>query len=109
MSCLVFLVWSYSTQRNLDRIIKLQKECVRIITYSEFTKHTGLFFPELKLLKVKDIFSLSKLFFMLDFINENVPEELETIFVINRFIHSYELAPMVWYSTHHKLKRHALV
>ena len=106
MSCLVFLVWSYSTQRNLDRIIKLQKECVRIITYSEFTKHTGLFFPELKLLKVKDIFSLSKLFFMLDFINENVPEELETIFVISRFIHSYELAPMVWYSTYHKLKRH---
>ena len=89
MSCMVFLVWSYSTQRNIDRTIKSKKRCVRIITYSEFTKHAGLFFPELKLLKVKDIFSLSKLFFMFDFISENVPEELETIFVINRFIHSY--------------------
>ena len=27
---------------------------------------------------------------MFDFINENVPEELETNFVINRFMHSYE-------------------
>ena len=26
------LVWSYSTQRNVDRIINLQKRCIRIIT-----------------------------------------------------------------------------
>ena len=84
------LVWSYSTQRNTDRITKLQKRCIRIITYSEFTEHTGLLFSELKLLKVKDIFSLTKLLFMFGFINENVPEELKTIFVINKSILSYE-------------------
>ena len=82
------LVWSYSTYRNVDRIIKLQKRCIRIITYSEFTEHTGPILSELKLLKVKDIFSLIRLLFMFDFINENVPEELKTIFVINRSIHS---------------------
>ena len=39
------LVWSYSSQNNIDRIIKLQKTVhYRIITYSEFTEHTGLFF-----------------------------------------------------------------
>ena len=27
---------------------------------------------------------------MFDFINENVPQKLKTIFVINRSIHSYE-------------------
>ena len=27
---------------------------------------------------------------MFDIINENVPEELKTIFIINRFIHSYK-------------------
>ena len=84
------LVWSYSTQRNIDRIIKLQKRCILIITYSEFTEHTGPLFSELKLLKIKDIFSLTKLLFMFDFINENVPEELKKVFVINRSIHSYE-------------------
>ena len=81
------MVWSYSTQLNIDQIIKLQKRYIRIITYSEFTEHTGSLFSELKLLKVKDIFSLTKF----DFFNENVSEELKTIFVINRSIHSYEI------------------
>ena len=84
------MVWSYSNQRNIDRIIKSQKQCIHIITYSEFTEHTGPLFSELKLLKVKDIFSLTKLFLIFDFINENIPEELKTIFVINRSIHSYQ-------------------
>ena len=84
------LVWSYSTQLNIDRIIKLQKRCIRIITYSEFTEQTGPLFSELKLLKDKDIFSSAKLLFMFDFINENILEELKTVFVINRSIHSYE-------------------
>ena len=57
------MVWSYSTQRNIDRIIKLQKRCIRIITYSEFAEHTGPPCSELKLLKAKDIFSLTKLLF----------------------------------------------
>ena len=84
------LVWSYSTQRNIDRVIKLQNRCIQIITYAEFSEHTGPYFSELKLLRVKDIFSLTKLLFLFDFIKENVPEELKTIFVINRSIHLHE-------------------
>ena len=56
ISFMVILVWSYSTQRNIDRIIKLQKRSIRIITYWEFTEHTGPIFSRLKLLKGKDIF-----------------------------------------------------
>ena len=66
----MYFVWSYSTQRNIDRIIKLQKRYIQIITYSEFNEHTGLLFSKLKLWKVTDIFSLTKLAFMFDFINE---------------------------------------
>ena len=99
LSCpLWFLVWSHSTECNIDRIIKLQKCCVWIITYSEFTEHAGPLFPELKLLKVKDIFSLTKLLFIFDFINENIPEELKTIFVINRLYTHMKLTPQ-WHST----------
>ena len=65
-------------------------ECIQIITYSEFNEPTGPLFSELKLLKVKDIFSLTKLLFMLDFFKENLPKEIKTIFVINRSIHSNE-------------------
>ena len=35
-----------------------------------------LFFSELKLLKTKDIFSLTNLLFMFDVVSENVPQEL---------------------------------
>ena len=56
ISFMVILVWSYSTQRNIDRIIKLQKRSIRIITYWEFTERTGPIFSKLKLLKGKDIF-----------------------------------------------------
>ena len=83
------MVWS-STQCNIDSIITLQKRCIWFITYSELTEHTGPLFSELRLLKIKDILSLTKILFMFDFINENVPKGLNAIFVINRLIHSYE-------------------
>ena len=104
-------VWFYSTQSNIDRIIKLQKLCIRIITYSEFNEHehTGPLFSDLKLLKLKDMFSLTKLLFMFHFINENVPDELKTTFVINRPIHSYETrSSMVFHIPKAKTSRFGL-
>ena len=34
------LVWSYSRKSNIDRLIELQKRCIRIINFSEFNSHT---------------------------------------------------------------------
>ena len=102
------LVWSCSTQSNIDQIIKIQKWCIWTITYSEFTEHTGPLFSELKLLKVKDIFSLTKLLFMFNFIYENVPDKLKTIFVITDLYTHMKLIPQ-WYSTYQKLKCHTSV
>ena len=46
---------------------------------------------------------------MFDFINENVPDELKTIFVINRSIHSYEThSSMVFYIPNAKTSRFGL-
>ena len=81
------VIWFGPTQPNL---IQIESSNYKNGAFAEFTEYTDPLFSELKLLKVKDIFSLTKLLFMLDFINENVLEELKTIFVINRFIHSYE-------------------
>ena len=101
------MVWSYSTQSNIDRIMKLQKLCIQI-TYSEFTEYAGPLFSQLKLLKVKDVFSFIKLLNMFDFTNENVPEELKTILSSTDLYTHMKLAPQ-WYSTYQKLKRHASV
>ena len=63
--------------KNMDRIIILQKPCIQIIM---FTEHTSPLFSELKMLKVKDIFSLTKLLLMFSFINENVLEKTKNNF-----------------------------
>ena len=51
------LVWSDSRKNNIDRIIRLQKRCIRVINFSDFNSHTDPLFSRLKLLKVNDIFS----------------------------------------------------
>ena len=75
------LVWSYSRKSNIDRLIKLKKRCIRIINFYDFDSHTDPQYSALTLLKVSDIFSLSKLLFMFDFIKENIPEDLKRLFI----------------------------
>ena len=36
------------------------------------------------------IFPLSKLLFKFDFIKENIPEDLKTLFIFNKSVQSYE-------------------
>ena len=84
------LVWSCSGKSNIDRLIKLQKRCIRTISISDFDSHTDPQYSELKLLTVSDIFSLSKFLFMFDFIKENIPEDLKRLFIFNKSVHSYE-------------------
>ena len=58
---------------------------------------------------MKDIFSLIKPLFMFDFINENFPDEIKIIFVINRSIRSYETrSSMVFHITKAKTSRFSL-
>ena len=83
------MVWSYSRKSNIGRLIKLQKRCIQIINFSDFNSHTDPQYSELKLLKV-NIFSLSKLLFMFDFIKENIPGDLKKLFIFNKSVHSYE-------------------
>ena len=53
------LAWGY----QCDRVIKLQKKAVRILSLSKYNAHTEPIFESLKLLKVKDILKLQELKF----------------------------------------------
>ena len=79
-----------SRKTNINRLIKLQNRCIRIINFSDFDCHTDPQYSELKLLKVSDIFSLSKFFYMLDFIKENIPEDPKRLFFFNKSVNSFE-------------------
>lgn len=52
------LVWGGSSKKNLERLLKLQKKAVRIITYSKYLEHTNPLFKNLSLLKVIDIYRM---------------------------------------------------
>ena len=43
-------VWGLTTEENIDKIEVLQKKCIRIMTFSEFTAHTNDIFKELKII-----------------------------------------------------------
>ena len=47
------LAWSYTKEMNIDWGNKLQKRCIGILTFSDFTLHTIDLFADLKWLKVQ--------------------------------------------------------
>ena len=74
------LVWSYANQSNIAHISKSHKCCFRIFSFSDFNVHTNGIFFELESLKIADIFKMQKVIFMFDFINNDIRNELQTLF-----------------------------
>ena len=64
------LLWGYQS----ERIFKLQKKAVRIISLQKYNAHTEPIFKSLNLLKVSDIFSLCQLKFYYNLVHREVPE-----------------------------------
>ena len=73
-----------------DRIFKLQKRALRILTDSKYNAHTEPLFKELKLLKVKDIFNVQCLKFWYKFVNGMLPDYFRQMFTFNRDIYDIQ-------------------
>ncbi len=81
------LAWGY----KCDRIVKLQKRIVRIVSISKFNAHTEPIFKTLKLLKVKDILKLQELKFYYKYEHNKLPYYLAKLPLnMNTSIHNYE-------------------
>ena len=63
------LVWG----TNINRISKMQKRVIRIITHSNYIAHTEPLFKKLKLLKVEDMFPLKILKFLHKLAHNELP------------------------------------
>ena len=48
-------IWGLTTEENLNKIIILQKKCLRIMTFSDYNSHTNQLFRDLGIINVKDI------------------------------------------------------
>ena len=76
-------VWTPKLLSVTDKITRLQKNAMRIMTLSEFRAHSGPLFKQQEILKFYDI-TLFNCVFVFDYLNGNLPESfLETFHRIN--------------------------
>ena len=80
------LAWGFSC----NRIFKLQKKAVRIISNSKYNEHTDPLFKRLGLLKVQDIFNKQCLKLYHKICNNNAPDYFKSMFNLNSQFHSYD-------------------
>ena len=66
-----------------NRIFKLQKRALRIMTNSKYNAHTEPLFKELEMLKVKNIFDVQCMKFWYKFVNKSLLEYFGTVFTFN--------------------------
>ena len=83
------LAWSFSSKTNLENIFKLQKKCLRIITFSDFNAHTEPIFKSLEILKLEDIIYSEILRIMLEVKENRAPDCIAKLFSNNTSVHSH--------------------
>ena len=88
LSHLQFGITWWGFERN--RIFKLQKRALRIMTNSKYNAHTEPLFKELVMLKVSDIFDAQCMKFWYKFVNKSLPEYLATMFTFNNELYQIE-------------------
>lgn len=80
------LAWGYDS----DKLLKLQKKAIRVMSNSKYNSHTDPIFKSMKLLKVTDIFQIQKIKFYHKFLNNNIPKYFSDIFTdLNNNAHYY--------------------
>ena len=72
--------WQYTSKENINKLSLLQKQCIRLITFSQPNDHCDPLFKSLKILKLEDILKVQVLKFMFDFCNNLLPTSLHFLF-----------------------------
>ena len=74
-------VWFlYSSKAIKDKIEKLQKKAIRIISFSDLRDSSSPLFKKWKILKISDIIELQKYLLFHSFLDEKLPSSFETFF-----------------------------
>ena len=73
---------------NLQRVVILQKQAVRIVNNSTYDANTGPIFKKLELLKLHDIHLFQLGFFMFSSKNSTLPSKFNNLFFMNSQIHN---------------------
>ena len=82
-------VWGNACDTHLDPIIKIQKKCVRVITFSHYLEPTESLFKDLKILAFKKLVIQRILLLMFKHNIGIVPKPIASLFTKKSEIHNY--------------------
>ena len=73
-------IWGQNITTHTDKIFKLQKKALRIISFAGFCDHTAPLHKSHKILKLEDFVKLQNCTFVHDFINNQLPLNFNSYF-----------------------------
>ena len=80
-------VWSFTSEKNIDDIQKLQNKCIRIMTFAPFRSNTDQSFIDLGLLKVREVIKTNQLKVVYDYYDQKLPTDLMSMFILSQDVH----------------------
>ena len=83
-------IWGQINNTNVDRVFKLQKRCLRLITFSDFHAPSSELFSILNVLKIYDVIKLQNISLVHDILKNNCPPRVSSIFNLSYYQHDYE-------------------
>ena len=94
-------IWGF----KCEKLTRLQKKVIRIISLSKYNAHTEPLFKNLKLLKVSDILKLQELKFYYKYKNNKLPHYLQSLpFHPNTETHDH--ATRIQHELHQPMSKH---
>ena len=75
------LAWGLACKTEVTRILKLQQQAIRIITFTDYKEPTSSLFSQLGILKLEDVIKINFFLFMHDWYHKRLPD------VFNNFFH----------------------
>ena len=82
-------IWTSKLISVTDKISRLQKSAMRIMTFSEFRSHSEPLFKKLGILKFSDSISVNNCSFVYDFFNNNLPRSFTNTFLRTDDLYQY--------------------
>ena len=83
------ILWGSAYQYRLNKLVKLQKKCVRNVCKTSYNENTCTLSKKLKILKLSDIFNIKIGKFMFSYTNCLLPTSIQDLFVRNSEVHTY--------------------
>ncbi len=73
-------IWGQSIDKYMNNIFTLQKNALRIMSFSEFRSSSSPLFSKYKILKINDYITLSNCLLVHDYLNNKLPKSFENTF-----------------------------